>query len=94
MTSLITLLICLCFCFFGAKSTVSKTKTESEKSGFDLQKACWAASKLLGRIVICGFLAAAFAGGHWTMPIFLLSIVATVLGDIAGLRKAAKENKK
>jgi len=60
-----------------------------QKSDLTLQIACWAISKLLICIVVSGFVAATFIQGPRLVPIWIVSVLATLIGHFEGMKKAA-----
>jgi len=87
VTEIIVLLTCLAISFFGAKAAAFKTMSDFKKSGYNLQNFCWGLSKVLGCIVICGFLAGTLLQGPHALWVFLGSIAAAIGGQVFGMQK-------
>jgi|GEM_PF-2649735 len=87
VTEIFVLLICVFVSYFGAKMTAFKTMTDFRKSGYNLQNFCWGLSKLLGCIIVSGFLAGTFLRGSHALCVFVVSILATFVGQIVGMQK-------
>jgi len=92
VTEIIILLTCLAVSFFGAKAAAFKTMSDLKKSGYNLQNFCWGLSKLLGCIVISGFLAGTLLRGPHALWVFLASILAAIIGQVFGMQKKPAAN--
>jgi predicted Co/Zn/Cd cation transporter (cation efflux family) len=91
MTQIIVLLACAFVSFFGAKAAARHTKNQIKREGFNLQTASWGLSKLLGCIIVCGFLAGTLLNGPHALGVFIVSIVLTLVGQIIGMAGAGKK---
>ncbi|MBS1993001.1 MAG: hypothetical protein JSS83_20930 [Cyanobacteria bacterium SZAS LIN-3] len=89
MTLTIVLLACAFVSFFGAKAAARHTQNQVKRRGFNLETASWGLSKLLGCIVVSGFLAGTFLKGPQALGVFIVSIFLTLIGQLVGTNRSS-----